>query len=110
MHSITKSELFTTYNKARAAARKTGDLKTIDRLNKALGILQSKNYYTGERALYIPTLTGCGCKDWEYRHSAKRAYAGPCKHMLAEVLATAIEASRETWITALIRMHDDAEV
>lgn len=92
---FTKSELFTAYNKARAAARRAGDLKQIERLNKALGILQSKAYYSGERAIYYPTLAACGCKDWQYHMAAKRAYTGPCKHMLGETLTSAILANRE---------------
>jgi hypothetical protein len=82
----TKSEIFTAYNKARAAARKAGDTKKIERLNKALGILLSKSYYTNEKADYMPTYFSCGCKDWQYRHAARRDYHGPCKHMLAETL------------------------
>ena len=97
--SITKSELFTAYNNARNAARRAGDLKLIERLNKALGILQSKAYYAGDRVLYIPTLTACGCKDWEYRHAAKRAYTGPCKHMLAEQLQTVAFMARAFHVT-----------
>ena len=112
-NNITKSEIFTAYNKARSQARKAGDMKLIDRLNKALGILQSKAYYAGDRVLYIPTVTGCGCKDWEFRHAAKRGYAGPCKHMLAEQLTTAAAMVRPLNVTneleALAEMLDNAE-
>lgn len=112
--SITKSELFTAYNKARTAARRQGDNKLIDRLNKALGILQSKDYYAGDRLAYIPTVSACGCKDWEYRHAAKRAYTGPCKHMIAEQMIYAIITARPVNITdeleALATMLDNAEV
>ena len=90
----TKSEIFTVYNKARAAARKAGDTKRIERLNKALGILLSADYYTAEKAAYEPTYFSCGCKDWQYKHAARRAYAGPCKHMLAESLLLDILALR----------------
>ena len=90
----TKSEIFTAYNKARAAARKAGDTKRIERLNKALGILLSNAYYEGEKAEYSPTYFSCGCKDWEYRHAARRGYHGPCKHMLAEALLIAIAEYR----------------
>jgi hypothetical protein len=86
----TKSEIFTVYNIARAAARKAGDTKKIDRLNKALGILLSKSYYEGEKAEYQPTYFSCGCKDWQYRNAARRDYHGACKHMLAELLLQAI--------------------
>lgn len=110
--SITKSELFTAYNKARATARRNGDTKLIERLNKALGILQSKSYYAGDRVLYIPTVSACGCKDWEYRHAAKRAYCGPCKHMLAEQITYEVMQAHN--VTALFEhianMKDNAEV
>ncbi len=111
-NSITKSELFTAYNKARNAARRAGDLKLIERLNKALGILQSKAYYAGDRVLYIPTLTACGCKDWEFRHAAKRAYCGPCKHMLAEQMTYAIMAARNVTeiFEQLVTERESAEV
>jgi hypothetical protein len=90
----TRSEIFTAYNKARASARKAGNVKQIERLNKALGILLSKSYYEGEKATYQPTYFTCGCKDWQYRHAAKRAYTGGCKHMLAESLLLAIAERR----------------
>lgn len=95
----TKSEIFTAYNKARALARRAGDTKKIERLNKALGILLSADYYTGEKAEYQSTYFSCGCKDWQYRHAARRAYHGPCKHMLAAALLLDILARREdhTW-------------
>lgn len=111
-NSITKSELFTAYNKARNAARRAGDLKLIERLNKALGILQSKAYYAGDRVLYIPTLTACGCKDWEYRNAAKRAYTGACKHMLAEILTAEIMQARNVTelFEQLANVRDNAEV
>jgi len=100
----TKSEIFTAYNLARAAARRAGDPKQVERLNKALGILQSKAYYSGEKAAYFPTLAGCGCADWKYHTAARRGYTGPCKHMLAESLAADILASRQArnvtgWLT-----------
>lgn len=99
----TKSELFTAYNRLRAAARKAGDTKKVERLNKALGILQSKEYYQGERAEYDPCLYSCGCKDWEFRNAKRRAYTGPCKHMLAEEMLVAIAERRAAHdVTALI--------
>ena len=95
INHFSKSELFTAYNLARAAARKAGDTKQIERLNKALGILQSKAYYSGERAIYYPTQAACSCKDWQYHTAARRGYTGPCKHMLAETLTGAILANRQ---------------
>lgn len=102
--NLTKSEIFTAYNKARAAARHDGDKKLIDRLNKALGILQSKHYYHDERIAYLPTTSDRGCKDWQFRHSNKRGYSGACKHMLAEMLFVEIMEERTglevtTWLS-----------
>ena len=115
--SITKSEIFTAYNKARAAARKAGNNpKEIERLNKALGILQSKDYYTStDRDLYMPSPAACGCKDWQFHTSAKRGYAGECKHMKAEQLAAAIMASREpvnvtAYFEAMAEQKDNADL
>ena len=115
MNSITKSELFTAYNKARTAARRQGNVKLIERLNKALGILQSRAYYTtGDRVIYFPTVSACGCKDWQYRHAAKRQYTGPCKHMIGEQLLTDAIMARPHNVTyqfeKLAEMYDNAEV
>lgn len=90
----TKSEIFTAYNHMRAEARKAGDLKRIERLNKALGILQSKDYYQAEKAEYSPSTEQCGCKDFEFRFSKRRGYAGPCKHQLAEMMVEVIIENR----------------
>ena len=84
---ITRSELFTAYNLARAAARRAGNNpRELERINRALGILQSKAYYQGERMEYAPTHYTCACKDWQYHRAARRQYTGPCKHMWAETL------------------------
>lgn len=70
-----RSTLFTNFNAARSMARR-GDLD-MGRLNKALGLAQSK-----EERPYHATAHGCQCKD--------RAYRGViCKHMLAVALAEA---------------------
>lgn len=92
----TKSEIFKAYNavKKEIKAKSANPDKAIARLNKALGILQSKSYYTGERSEYQPTISGCGCKDWEYRFAAKRGYTGACKHMIAEYMILKIEWQR----------------
>lgn len=92
--TITKSELFRAYNHLRAIVKTWGDQKAMDRLNKALGILQSKAYYTGDRMAYTPTVTGCGCKDWEFRNAKRRGTLAPCKHIFAEMLFQAIMQER----------------
>lgn len=95
---ITRSELFRAYNRMRAIVRKSGDVKALERLNKALGILQSKDYYAaGEQALYAPSANSCGCKDWQYRTAKKRATLAPCKHVFAEMLVKMILAEREEY-------------
>ena len=82
----TKSEIFTVYNQLRAYARKHPDIIDPARVNRALGILQSKAYYMGEKVFYSPTAGSCGCKDWEFRFARRRNYTGACKHMIAEML------------------------
>lgn len=86
---MTKYHIFIRFNKARWAVKKSNrddKIKMLQRLYKALGILQHKDYYQAERAAYEPTRYSCKCKDWEFKHSKKRAYTGPCKHMLAEAM------------------------
>lgn len=92
---FTKSEIFTVYNQLKSLARKDGDAKKIDRLNKALGILMSNSYYDGDKSTYSPSAESCGCKDWEFHYAARRAYTGPCKHMLAELMISMILERRE---------------
>lgn len=98
---FTKSEIFTAYNLARADARRAGDTKRVERLNKALGILLSTDYYTGEKVEYQSTYFSCGCKDWHYRHAARRAYHGPCKHMMAAALVLDMLTRRASHLVAL---------
>ena len=81
---MNKSKLFIVFNRAKAKAR--NDVKLLQRIYKAFKILQSKDYYQDEKALYNPSPVSCGCKDWEFRHSVKRGYAGHCCHMIAEIL------------------------
>jgi hypothetical protein len=95
---INRSQLFTRYNHLRAIARKNPTQVSEHRLNKALGIAQSKAYYVGERAEYHPTGCECGCKDFFYQNAGHRNtrrdtagmqvehYDGACKHNLAEVM------------------------
>lgn len=93
-NSLTKSEIFTAYNKARAMARRDGDAKRIERINKALGILLSKNYYNGEKSNYSPSINSCSCNDMKYRHATRRNYHGVCKHVEAERLLLTIYLMR----------------
>jgi hypothetical protein len=70
---MTKSELFTQYNRARAAARK--GLLDPKRVNKALGLAQSKTARP-----YLTTTKSCSCPD-RYYHPDK-----PCYHMIEKML------------------------
>lgn len=84
---MNKRKLFVVFNRAIAKARKAQEsAKIIQRLYKALGILQHHDYYVAEKALYHPTTFSCGCDDWKYRNAAKRQYRGFCKHVIAEIL------------------------
>lgn len=70
---MTKSEIFTQYNRARAAARK-GKLDPA-RVNRALGILQNSTPRP-----YLTTISSCNCQD----HSRHPDIA--CKHMIAKMI------------------------
>jgi len=78
MDTATKSQLFTTYNKARHAARQG----KIDgkRLNRALGILLSKSY----PHQYNTTIKTCDCPD------SRRHPEITCKHRLAAMIQVRI--------------------
>jgi hypothetical protein len=91
------SQIFKAYNQAKHQARRAGDQKRIDRLNKALGVLLSRNYYQDQKAAYQPSTSDCRCKDWEFRHATKRQYTGPCKHMLAEAILLAGSTEGSLW-------------
>lgn len=82
--NLTRSQLFSTYNRARAAARQ-GKLD-LKRANKALSILQSKN---GAARLqkYHTTTRSCGCPDRAYRHGLVA-----CGHMIAVMIARRAQA------------------
>lgn len=89
-----KRKLFIVFNRAMSKAKKSQlpyEDKLIMRLKKAFSILQYKEYYQAEKALYQPTPTHCNCKDFEYWYSRKRAYKFHCKHMIAEILLERIE-------------------
>jgi len=66
---MTKSQLFTQYNHARAAAR-AGKLDPA-RVNRALGLVQAK-----EARPYNVTLHTCNCMDFQL-------HGKPCKHLIA---------------------------
>lgn len=97
----TKSEIFTVYNTLRAFARKNPHLVDPTRVNKALGLLQSKAYWTEKRNEYLPTENTCYCKDAEYafrknrKHAGGGRYQGPCKHSIAEMMLNDIIENRK---------------
>ena len=80
---MTPSEVFSTYNRIRARMRHA----RIDtaRLNRALGIVQTKVY----EWKYVTTQQSCDCADMRYRRPV-----GGCKHVLAEQLIAMVEAAR----------------
>lgn len=87
MQSLYQQKLFIVFNQAKAKAKKSTDAsKIMQRLNKALGILQSKEYYVAEKAKYQPTYFTCNCDDWKYHNAARRGYTGHCKHMMSVIL------------------------
>jgi hypothetical protein len=78
---MTKSELFTQYNKAKAAAKQGKlDAKRVDR---ALGIAQSKNYPHS----YQTTIKSCNCVD--HRRNPNIV----CKHMVKKMMEVRIDQS-----------------
>lgn len=90
--TLERRKLFIVLNRARAKAKQYPERKQIlDRLNKALGIIQHHEYYEEEKAEYQPTRSHCNCKDWEFHNAARRQYKGPCKHMTAEILLDRIQ-------------------
>src|SRR3990167_7656288 len=87
MNWLERKKLFIVYNKAMSKALKSPDrVKIRERLRKALGILQTREYYLEEKALYHPTYYSCNCPDWQYHNATKRGYKGHCKHMMGEIL------------------------
>ena len=77
---MNQSRLFTIYNKARVAAR--NGLLDEARVNKALGILQSNDYYSDKD--YLTTLKSCTCPDHQFRGTT-------CKHMIAKMIETRMD-------------------
>lgn len=90
MQSLYQQKLFIVFNQAKSKAK--SNPKIIQRLNKALGILQSKEYYVAEKEQYQPTYYSCNCKDWQYHNRANRDYKGHCKHMISVVLMERINS------------------
>lgn len=80
---FTKSELFSWYNRARAAARQ-GKIEA-KRVNRALGYLQSGQAQT-KWAEYHTTTTFCGCPDHARGHT--------CKHQIALMIVKRIEQNQ----------------
>lgn len=88
---LIKSGIFSIYNKARALARRSPDLVDVARLNKALGILQSKGYFADKD--YTCTRQYCTCPDHKYRRPN-------CEHMLADWLLGLIFRYCQTGVVA----------
>ena len=78
---MTKSEIFTQYNKARSA----GVLNGLDpkRVNRALGLLQRKDGGEGKLSDYRTTVKSCGCMDSQMGNT--------CKHRIVRMIEYKIE-------------------
>lgn len=81
---MTKSEIFTQYNKARAAARQ-GKLDP-KRVNRALGIAQTK----APEQKYVTTIKTCNCIDHQQHPSVA------CKHMIARMIEVKVERTHNS--------------
>ena len=75
MQSISRSNLFTSYNAAKSIGIERG------RLNRALGLAQTNK----APRPYITTPVSCTCADFRYRHVR-------CKHMISLALVTTAES------------------
>jgi hypothetical protein len=90
------SKLFSEYNRLKAFARKNPQMIDEVRLNRALGIMQSKTYWEAMMAEYQPTIEECSCKDEVFHNRQHRLdkgrgkYVGPCKHRIALQIHKAI--------------------
>ncbi len=89
--NVRNGKLLARYNQLKGVAIRFPHLVDLARLNKALGIAMSNNYFVGDKAEYHPTTCTCGCADYTYSHAPRRQYAGPSKHILAEQLIEAVE-------------------
>ena len=69
VQNITRSEKMVVYNRMRAIYR--DEPKALQRLNKALGILQSKGL-TDKMIEYGPSGNYCYCPDWKYRNAKNK--------------------------------------
>jgi hypothetical protein len=93
MKSDYRQRLFIVFNQAISKAKKSKEYSKVKpRLQKALGILQSLDYYKAEKEQYQPTYYSCNCPDWKYHNSAKRDYRGHCKHMISVILMERINS------------------
>lgn len=83
---MTKSEIFSQYNKARAAA-KNGKLDP-NRTNRALGVLMSKSTRP-----YTTTTKSCNCPD------RVRNTTTACKHMIAKMIEVRVAQAHTSTTT-----------
>jgi hypothetical protein len=83
--TLTRSQIFSQYNKARAAARK-GKLDEA-RTNRALGILLSKPENVHQ---YVTTCGSCNCPD-RINHPKVA-----CKHMISKMISVRASQNRPT--------------
>lgn len=91
--TTTAGERFWAMNKLKSVYK--DEPKALQRIGKAMGILQSN--YTEQKLMndYGTTPDWCFCKDWEFRMAKNRAYTGICKHMFACVMLEMIWGHRK---------------
>jgi hypothetical protein len=100
---LTKSELMSAYNFARSYARRNPEKLDPRRVDRAFGILQSK-----EARPYTTTTRSCNCPD--ATKARKNGYTGPCKHRTAQMLLVKIEKLRaEHNVTELVKVNQQLE-
>ena len=101
-HNLTKSEIFRWYNKAKAFARKNPQLVDPKRVDRALGILQTKGNYF-EAHPWNASVTHCDCPDTLYRRVV-------CKHSVAMMILSRILQERWDHEITLLVSREKVEV
>ncbi len=101
MNRDIRSRAWSLYNRLRKYARVHPVLIDINRLNRAIGIVNSTRLMAEDEFMYSATSEECSCPDMQYRLSQRRKgangerYTGVCKHVLAHRLLEAKESPVE---------------
>lgn len=92
MNQEMKARAWRMYNFFRKYARVHPVVIDINRLNRAIGIINSPRLMAEDEFMYSATSDDCECPDMQYYNSRRRKatngeqYSGPCKHVLAHRL------------------------